>query len=175
MSAGIYVLSARMQATGSECIVVASPETQYAGEWLKLLAAFKDFTYRMQIAHWNVKSNKFREMHDLFNEWYGNSFNYEDIVAEQIKQLDTNFRIPTSPEALQSLSVIVADRPDESESKPRVFLIELLRCLKSLKTQLGVINALAEGNKDLAGVDLLGEISRIINKGIWFTKSYLKK
>lgn len=176
MSAGIYLLSARLQATGSACTVVAaSPETQYIGEWLKLLASFKDFTYRMQVAHWNVRSSKFKEMHELFQDWYNNSFMYEDQSAEQVKMLDINYEIPSEQSALLSMSVIKADRTDNKETRPRVFLVELLGCLRSLKAQVDVINKLAEQNKDIGGIDLLGQMAGALNKGIWFVLAYLKK
>lgn len=176
MSANIYTLLNKLQASGVSCIAVAaSQDTQYVGEWLKLLSGFKDFTYRMQVAHWNVRSSKFQEMHNLFQEWYNNSFMYEDQVAEQIKMLDINYEIPSEQSALLSMSVIKADRTENTETRPRVFLKELLVCLKNLKEQVEVVNNLAEQAKDIGGIDLLGQIAGVLNKGIWFVRAYIKK
>lgn len=176
MSAKIYALASTLQAQGIQCIAVAATEdTAYIGEWLKLLAGFKDFTYRMQVAHWNVRSSKFQEMHNLFQEWYNNSFMYEDQAAEQVKMLDISFEIPSEQSALLSMSVIKSDRVDSNETRPRVFLKELLGCLKDLKAQVDVLNGLAEQNKDIAGIDLLGQMAGVLNKGLWFVRAYLKK
>jgi DNA-binding ferritin-like protein len=172
----IYAVASQLQTKGIGFqVIAATPEAQYITEWLRLLASFKDFTYRMQTSHWAVRSSKFREMHDLFGEWYNNSFNMEDQAAEQVKMLDIDYVIPNTPDSLSKYSVLDVNRPDAQVHKPRVLLVELYKCLKQLHAHVVVLNKQAEQAEDVAGVDLLGQMAGTLQKGLWFVKAYLKK
>lgn len=170
----LQALASELKASG--CTVVVATETSYVEAWLVLLATCKDFTYRMQTSHWNVRSSNFKEMHELFGEWYNNGFNTEDQAAEQIRMLDINYVIPnTIPELLEHSLLKAIARPDVKTTQPRAMLIELLKCLKQINAHINELNIMAEQNKDVAGIDLLGQLAGTLQKGIWFVRAYISK
>jgi len=141
---------------------------QVIGLLQERLADSIDLTQQAKQAHWNVKGPSFIALHELFDKVYQNAGDYSDLLAERIVQLGgvAEGTIPAVAKrsSLPEYGLTIAAGKDHVEA--------LSRALAYFGEQARAgINRTAEiGDADTA--DILTEISRGIDKDLWFVEAH---
>lgn len=134
------------------------------------LADTSDLFSQVKQAHWNVKGPHFIALHELFDDLAGGLIVCIDDLAERAVQVGGNAtgtvrmaagasRLPDfSAEAISGVDAVVAlsDR----------------FALLAATTRAGIDTAAAAGDADTA--DLLTEVSRGLDKSLWFLEAHLQ-
>lgn len=133
------------------------------------LAASLDLKTQVKQAHWNVKGLDFYQLHQLFDEMAGELEEFVDMVAERITALGGTAMGTARIAAAQS---ILPEYPYEIASG-----IEHVTALAeryapfAAHLRSGIEQTDALGDADTA--DLYTEISRAIDKRLWFLEAHL--
>ncbi len=135
------------------------------------LAATLDLKTQTKQAHWNVKGLDFYQLHELFDEMAGELEEYVDMVAERVTALGGTALGTARIAASES---ILAEYPLDA-----VGGVEHITALADRYSAYGkhvreAIDTTDElGDADTA--DLYTEISRTIDKRLWFLEAHLVK
>ena len=135
----------------------------------KTLAATLDLKTQTKQAHWNVKGTDFFQLHELFDEMAGELEEYVDMVAERATALGGTALGTARMAASES---ILPEYPLDA-----VGGIEHITALADRYSAYGkhvreAIDATEElGDADTA--DLYTEVSRTIDKRLWFLEAHL--
>jgi len=122
-------------------------------------------------AHWNVKGKEFYQLHELFDELAGELLGFIDMVAERVTALGGEARGTVRMAAGGSQ---IEEYPDG------VFEgLEIVNVLADRYSKLGAsvregIDA-AEEAGDMTTSDLLIDVSRELDKSLWFLEAHLQK
>ncbi len=133
------------------------------------LADMSDLHSQTKQAHWNVKGPQFMQLHALYDQLAGELVGYVDDLAERAVQLGglaqgtnrmsaSNSRLPELPDITAGLDVTAA-------------LVERYGHVAAT-TRKGIQIAADAGDQDTS--DLMTEISRGMDKWVWFLESHLK-
>ncbi|MGB7211188.1 MAG: DNA starvation/stationary phase protection protein Dps [Gemmatimonadales bacterium] len=134
------------------------------------LADCIDLQTQCKQAHWNVKGPSFIALHKLFDEINEEVEEYEDLLAERVVQLGG---------IAEGTVSVVADRSKLIDypigiSKGMEHVAALSDALAmfggSVRTGIDEMIDL----KDAGSADLLTEISRGIDKWLWFVEAHLR-
>lgn len=134
------------------------------------LASTLDLKTQVKQAHWNVKGLQFYQLHELFDEMASELEEYVDMVAERVTALGGLAVGTARTAAAQS---ILPEYPfDILDGKDHVIaLAERYAAYGKLVRES--IDATDElGDADTA--DLYTEISRDIDKRLWFLEAHLQ-
>lgn len=134
------------------------------------LATTLDLKTQVKQAHWNVKGMNFYQLHELFDEIASQLEEYTDTVAERVTALG-GLAIGTA-RAAAAQSTLPEYPFDILDGKDHVIALadRLAPYAKSLRQ---AIDKTAElGDADTA--DLYTEISREIDKDLWFLEAHLQ-
>jgi starvation-inducible DNA-binding protein len=134
------------------------------------LADCKDLQTQAKQAHWNVKGPNFIALHKLFDEINADVEDYVDEIAERAVQLggvaEGTARMVAKRSTLPEYPLTATDGRSHAEA---------------LSTALAAFGKLArkaidESNElaDLDTVDLFTEVSRGIDKWLWFVEAHLQ-
>lgn len=132
------------------------------------LADAVDLQTQAKAAHWNVKGPGFIALHKLFDEIHGSVTDYVDLIAERAVQLggiaEGTARIAARRSELKEYPLdIAADR-------------DHVKALSAALAAFGARVRLAIGEADTLGdagtADLFTEISRGIDKSLWFVEAH---
>ncbi len=135
----------------------------------KTLAATLDLKTQTKQAHWNVKGTDFYQLHELFDEMAGELEEYVDMVAERATALGGTAMGTARIAASES---ILPEYPLDA-----VGGIEHITALADRYSAYGkhvreAIDTTDElGDADTA--DMYTEISRTIDKRLWFLEAHL--
>jgi len=132
------------------------------------LADCIDLQTQTKQAHWNVKGPSFIALHELFDKVYDNVQEYADLLAERIVQLGgvaegtaraivKRSRLPEYPAAIASGKEHV-----EALSRALAFFGESVRKAIDQTGEIG----------DQGTADIFTEISRGIDKDLWFVEAH---
>lgn len=134
------------------------------------LADTLDLYSQAKQAHWNVKGPEFFQLHELFDKLAGEAEAYVDLIAERVTALGGTAAGTVRMSA-------AASRLDE-------YPVDVSQGLASVEALAGAYAALAETTReaidtaDRAGdadtADLLTEISRGLDKSLWFLEAHLQ-
>ena len=133
------------------------------------LAASLDLKTQVKQAHWNVKGLDFYQLHLLFDEMAGELEEFVDLVAERITALGGTAMGTARIAAAQSF---LPEYPYEIASG-----IEHVTALAERYAQFaahlrsGIEQTDSLGDADTA--DLYTEVSRAIDKRLWFLEAHL--
>jgi starvation-inducible DNA-binding protein len=133
------------------------------------LAATLDLKTQTKQAHWNVKGTDFYQLHELFDEMAGELEEYVDMVAERVTALGGT--------ALGTARMAVAASILPEYPLDAVTGIDHITALADRYAAYGkhvreAIDSTGElGDADTA--DLYTEISRAIDKRLWFLEAHL--
>lgn len=134
------------------------------------LADATDLVLAAKHAHWNVKGPQFHQLHLLFDEVYGGMTGHVDLIAERIVQLGGT-AVGTLEAAAKGTSLkpypmkISAGRDHcEALSSMLAAFGKLVREAINETTALG----------DIDTADMLTEISRDLDKKLWFVEAHLE-
>ncbi len=133
------------------------------------LADATDLTLQLKQAHWNVKGTTFLQLHELFDKLYGEAAGYADDLAERCVQLGGT--------AMGTIASVVAGtslapyptRPQSTTGHVKSVADALAAFGKAVRAAIDAADT--AGDKDTA--DLFTEISRGVDKGLWFVEAHL--
>ncbi|MEH1821906.1 MAG: DNA starvation/stationary phase protection protein Dps [Nostoc sp.] len=134
------------------------------------LAATSDLKTQAKQAHWNVKGTDFYQLHLLFDEIAGELEEFIDLVAERITALGGyafgTVRAAASNSILPEYPLDILDGKDHVTALADRFA----SYGKHLREAIDKTDELG----DLDTADLYTEISRTIDKRLWFLEAHLQ-
>jgi len=132
------------------------------------LASAVDLQLQMKQAHWNVKGPSFIGLHELFDKVAEAVEDYVDQIAERIVQLggiaEGTVRMAAARSRLAEYS------PEISEGLAHVEGVA--RALSTFGAEARSTIEEANGLDDAGTADLFTEISRGIDKWLWFVEAH---
>ena len=134
------------------------------------LADTFDLYSQVKQAHWNVKGPQFVALHELFDKLAEELQAYVDLIAERATAL--------GGKALGTVRMSAANSRlpecdlDVTDSLPTVEAVADRYATLTASTRPGIDNA--ESHGDAATADLLTEISRGLDKALWFLEAHLQ-
>jgi starvation-inducible DNA-binding protein len=132
------------------------------------LASAVDLQLQMKQAHWNVKGPSFIGLHELFDKVDEAVENYVDMIAERIVQLggiaEGTVRVAASRTRLAEYPLQIAEGMAHVKAVARA----LSTFGKEARTTIDEANALDDADT----ADLFTEISRGIDKWLWFVEAH---
>ena len=135
------------------------------------LADSLDLYSQAKQAHWNVKGMNFFQLHELFDEMAGELEEYVDMVAERVTALGGTAmgtaRIAVAESILPEYPLDAVDGVEHITALAERYAAYAAHVRKAIDTTD------ATGDADTA--DLYTEISRTIDKRLWFLEAHLVK
>jgi starvation-inducible DNA-binding protein len=134
------------------------------------LADCKDLQTQVKQAHWNVKGPNFISLHLLFDKINNDVENYVDEIAERAVQLggvaEGTARMVARRSALAEYPTTAVDGRSHVEALSSA----LAAFGKAARKAIGEADDLG----DLDTADLFTEVSRGIDKWLWFVEAHLQ-
>lgn len=134
----------------------------------QLADTFDLFTQSKQ-AHWNVKGENFYQLHELFDELAESIFPYIDMIAERATALGG---AATGTARMAASASRLTEFPD---------IVAGMECVKALADRFAALAKTtragidrADELKDMDTADLLTEVSRTLDKDLWFLEAHLQ-
>ena len=132
------------------------------------LASAVDLQSQMKQAHWNVKGPSFIGLHELFDKVDEAVENYVDMIAERIVQLggiaEGTVRVAASRSRLAEYPLQIAEGTAHVEAVARA----LSTFGAEARATIDEVNVLDDADT----ADLFTEISRGIDKWLWFVEAH---
>ncbi len=134
------------------------------------LADAIDLEAQMKQAHWNVKGPNFIGLHELFDKIYASVEDYVDLIAERIVQLggiaEGTVRVSASRSRLEEYPLAISDGTDHVDA--------VVKALSTFGRE--VRDSIDEANKleDADAADIFTEVSRGIDKWLWFVEAHIQ-
>jgi starvation-inducible DNA-binding protein len=133
------------------------------------LADSVDLMHQAKQAHWNVKGPTFIALHKLFDEIVDATEEYMDLVAERIVQLggtaEGTIQVAAKHSTLKEYSISISAERDHVEALSSA----LAAYGKTVREAIDQSDKV--GDKDTA--DIFTEISRGVDKYLWFVEAHL--
>jgi starvation-inducible DNA-binding protein len=127
-----------------------------------------DLQMQLKQAHWNVKGPHFIGLHELFDKISEEVESYVDMVAERIVQLggiaEGTVRVAAARSRLEEYPLAIADGMAHVEA--------VARALSTFGREARVTIDEASALADADTADLFTEISRGIDKWLWFVEAH---
>jgi starvation-inducible DNA-binding protein len=134
------------------------------------LADTFDLYSQTKQAHWNVKGAQFFQLHELFDKLAAELADYVDLIAERATALGGHaqgtVRMSAANSRLPECELSVTD------SLPTVELLADRYATLADSTRRAIKSAANHGDDDTA--DLFTEVSRGIDKALWFLEAHLQ-
>ncbi|ARV60532.1 DNA starvation/stationary phase protection protein Dps [Nostocales cyanobacterium HT-58-2] len=134
------------------------------------LAASLDLKTQVKQAHWNVKGSDFYQLHELFDEIATELEEFIDLVAERVTAL-AGYALGTA--RLAAANSILPEYPldiDAGLDHVAALADRFAPYAKHIREAIDKTNDL--GDADTA--DLYTEVSRTIDKRLWFLEAHLQ-
>ena len=132
------------------------------------LADVIDLQTQLKQAHWNVKGPHFIGLHELFDKIAGEVGEYVDMIAERIVQLggiaEGTVRISAGRSRLDEYPLTIADGAAHVEA--------VARALSTFGREVRMTIDETDKLGDADTADLFTEISRGIDKWLWFVEAH---
>ena len=132
------------------------------------LADAVDLQTQMKQAHWNVKGPTFIALHELFDKVNEDVEEYVDDLAERVVQLG-GVAHGTARQAAAGSSL--AEYPAARDGRQHVEAVSDALAAFGKGVRAAIDRADGLGDKDTA--DLFTEISRGVDKWLWFVEAHL--
>jgi len=133
------------------------------------LATTLDLKTQTKQAHWNVKGINFLQLHELFDELSGELEEYVDLVAERISALGG---APLGTARIAAQISILPEYPlDIGTGVDHVTALAERFAAFGAHLRAGIEKTGQLGDADSS--DLYTEISRTIDKRLWFLEAHL--
>jgi starvation-inducible DNA-binding protein len=134
------------------------------------LADTFDLYSQTKQAHWNVKGAQFYQLHELFDKLAAEVTGYVDMIAERATSLGGlalgTVRMSAANSQLAECELDVTD------SLPTVEALAERYAALARSTRQAIESAEGLGDADTA--DLFTEVSRGIDKALWFLEAHLQ-
>ena len=135
------------------------------------LADTADLFSQVKQAHWNVKGAQFIAVHKLFDDLAGDLVATTDDLAERAVQLGGN---ALGTVRMAAGATRLAEFPaDAVGSLAAVTLLADRYAALAASTRAAIDAADSAGDADTA--DLFTEVSRMLDKALWFLEAHLQK
>jgi len=132
------------------------------------LASAVDLQMQMKQAHWNVKGPNFIGLHELFDKIAEAVESYVDLIAERIVQLggiaEGTVRVSAARSQLDEYPLAVADGTSHISA--------VVTALSTFGHEARGTIAEADDLDDADTADLFTEVSRGIDKWLWFVEAH---
>jgi starvation-inducible DNA-binding protein len=132
------------------------------------LASAVDLQMQMKQAHWNVKGPNFIGLHELFDKIAEATESYVDLIAERIVQLggiaEGTVRVSAARSQLDEYPLAVAEGTSHISG--------VVTALSTFGHEARGTIAEADDLDDADTADLFTEISRGIDKWLWFVEAH---
>ena len=132
------------------------------------LASAVDLQMQMKQAHWNVKGPSFIGLHELFDKVDEAVESYVDMIAERIVQLggiaEGTVRVSAARSLLEEYHLDMADGLAHVEA--------VAKALSTFGHEARNMISEADELEDADTADLFTEISRGIDKWLWFVEAH---
>jgi starvation-inducible DNA-binding protein len=132
------------------------------------LADTSDLFSQTKQAHWNVKGAQFYQLHELFDRIAGELASHADLIAERVTALG-GVAMGTVRMAAQRSRVPEYD-VDVTDSQPVVDALAVRFANVAASTRRAIEIAGEHGDDGTA--DLLTEVSRALDKTLWFLEAH---
>jgi len=133
------------------------------------LATTLDLKTQTKQAHWNVKGNDFFQLHELFDEMAGELEEYVDMVAERVTALAG---VALGTARIASQTSLLPEYPLEiTAGLDHVSALADRYATYAAHVREAISKTDDLGDADTA--DLYTEISRTIDKRLWFLEAHL--
>jgi starvation-inducible DNA-binding protein len=133
------------------------------------LAASLDLKTQTKQAHWNVKGKDFYQLHELFDEMAGEIEEYVDMVAERVTALGGT-ALGTARVAAEA-SILPEYPLDAIDGAEHITALADRYAAYAKHVREAIDRTDNLGDADTA--DLYTEISRTIDKRLWFLEAHL--
>src|SRR6266403_5529626 len=134
------------------------------------LADAVDLQMQIKRAHWNVKGPHFIGLHELFDQIDEAVESYVDLIAERIVQLggiaEGTVRVAAERSRLEEYPLIIADG--------RAHLEAVSKALSTFGREARATINQANELDDADTADIFTEISRVIDKWLWFVEAHTR-
>ncbi|MEP6901412.1 MAG: DNA starvation/stationary phase protection protein Dps [Actinomycetota bacterium] len=134
------------------------------------LADASDLKSQAKQAHWNVKGMNFIALHELFDQVATDAEGYTDLIAERITTLGGvalgTIRVAAQNSSLSEYPLEIADGAAHVDALSNA----LADFGKKIRADIDTTDEL--GDKDTA--DIFTEVSRGIDKSLWFVEAHLQ-
>ncbi len=141
-----------------------------AKELNQLLADYHIYYQKLRNFHWNVTGKNFFELHNKFEELYGDARVKIDEIAERILTLKYH---PVSKYSIYlKVSNINEESPLQSDSD---MVSSILEDHKIILQQMSKIINVAELAKDEGTIDMIGGFIAELEKKSWMLNAWSKK
>jgi starvation-inducible DNA-binding protein len=132
------------------------------------LADCIDLQTQCKQAHWNVKGPSFIALHELFDQINEEVEEYVDLIAERIVQLggiaEGTARVVAERSTLEVYSLVTSSGPEHVDALSRA----LADFARTVRLGIEEMNDLG----DAGSADILTQISRGIDKALWFVEAH---
>ena len=133
------------------------------------LADSLDLYYQVKQAHWNVKGPSFIALHELFDEIAGAMSDNSDLIAERVVQLGA-----VAEGTVQVVNDATSLKPYPPNLVDQTETVQTLAAAMAdfgnkLRADIDKVDEL--GDADAA--DILTEISRSVDKYVWFVEAHV--
>ena len=132
------------------------------------LADIIDLQTQLKQAHWNVKGPHFIGLHELFDKIAEDVESYVDMIAERAVQLggiaEGTARVAASRSRLEEYPLDIADGSAHVEA--------VARALSTFGREARMMIDETAALEDADTADMFTEISRAIDKWLWFVEAH---
>ena len=132
------------------------------------LADAVDLQMQMKQAHWNVKGPSFIGLHELFDKVAEDVESYADMIAERITQLggiaEGTVRLSATRSLLEEYPLTIADGMAHVKA--------VAKALSTFGHEARITINQAGELDDADTADLFTEVSRGIDKWLWFVEAH---
>jgi starvation-inducible DNA-binding protein len=133
------------------------------------LADSIDLMHQAKQAHWNVKGPSFIALHKLFDEVVDAAEDSMDLLAERVVQLggtaEGTIQVATARTGLKAYPLTLA------EGREHVEALSSALAAYGTSVRRAIEQTDARGDRDTA--DIFTEISRGVDKYLWFVEAHL--
>jgi len=134
------------------------------------LATTLDLWTQLKQAHWNVKGQRFYQLHLLFDEIANTTYEYIDMVAERITALSGIANGTVHQSARSSFLPEYPNIPVSEKEHLEAIADRLAAYVKHVREAIAKTDEL----DDQASNDLYIEIARAIDQKLWFIEAHLQ-
>lgn len=133
------------------------------------LADSIDLETQLKQAHWNVKGPTFVSLHKLFDEIHEDVEEYVDLLGERVVQLGGMAHGTARQTAARST---LPEYPGVRDGRDHVEAVTTALATFGKSTRAAIDLSDKLGDKDTA--DIFTEISRGVDKWLWFVEAHLQ-
>lgn len=135
-----------------------------------LLANYHIYYQKLRNFHWNVLGDNFFDLHNKFEELYGDARTKIDEIAERILTL----RYHPMSKLSEYLEIASIEEVSPLQSD-RSMVLEIIKDHKILLEQMSKVIKKADTAEDEGTLDLIGAYIRELEKSSWMLDAWTKK